>query len=162
MKGQWSVVGLQSPEAPTQSCSSLAALLEFESRPHGVTSRHCNHSTIEPKERVGVIETPSSLWKSDIMSRYTKPAYKKTHFVRLTDWLPYRRWGCPVNSGPRGTGENRTLIKRFSVVHLDHIGNRSIKKLRSPTLVRGGTFGHLQHPLNFISFANIQTFSLSR
>ena len=162
MKGQWSVVGLQSPEAPTQSCSSLAALLEFESRPHGVTSRHCNHSTIEPKERVGVVETPSSLWKSDIMSRYTTPAYKKpTSSDYRTDC--YIGGGvCPVNSGPRGTGENRTLIKRFSVVHLDHIGNRSIKKLRSPTLVRGGTFGHLQHPLNFISFANIQTFSLSR
>ena len=114
----WSVVGLQSPEAPTQSCSSLAAPTGFEPVSHGVTSRHCSHSTMEPKsgwnqrpsvhrdlvvdfrqslprhqERVGVIETPSSLWKSDIMSRYTKPAYKKTHFVRLTDRLPYRRWG---------------------------------------------------------------------
>ena len=34
-------------------------------------------------ERVGVVETPSSLWKSDIMSRYTKPAYKKPHLRRI-------------------------------------------------------------------------------
>jgi len=27
----------------------LAALTGFEPVPHGVTSRHCSHSTIEPK-----------------------------------------------------------------------------------------------------------------
>ena len=101
-------MGLQSPEAPTQSCSSLAALLEFESRPHGVTSRHCNHSTIEPKsgwnqrpsvhrdlvvdfrqslprhqEQVAGIEPASSVWKTKVISHYTTPAYKKTHLRRI-------------------------------------------------------------------------------
>ena len=32
---------------------------------------------MEPKERVGVVETPSTGWKPVIMSRYTTPAYKK-------------------------------------------------------------------------------------
>lgn len=154
--------GAAVPWGTYTSYSSLAAPTGFEPVPHGVTSRHCIHSTMEPKERVGVVETPSSLWKSDIMSRYTKPAYKKTHFVRLTDWLPFRRWGCPVNSGPRGTRWIRTTDTLFFRQVLYQLSYGTIKKLRSPTLVRGGTFGHLQHPLNFISFANIQTFSLSR
>ena len=105
--------GAAVPWGTYTSYSSLAAPTGFEPVPHGVTSRHCSHSTMEPKERVGVVETPSSLWKSDIINRYTTPAYKKTHFVRLTAWLPYRRWGCPVNSGPRGVSGNRTTHLRF-------------------------------------------------
>lgn len=100
--------GAAVPWGTYASYSSLAAPTGFEPVPHGVTSRHCSHSTMEPKsgwnqrpsvhrdlvvdfrqslprhqERVGVIETPSSLWKSDIMSRYTKPAYKKPHLRRI-------------------------------------------------------------------------------
>ena len=39
------------------------------------------------------------------------------------DRLPYRRWGYPVNSGPRGTGGNRTPIACSSDKCLDQLGN---------------------------------------
>ena len=37
-------------------------------------------------------------------------------FTRLTDWLPFRKWGHPVNSGLRVSDGTRTRKRLFEVV----------------------------------------------
>ena len=134
----WSVVGLQSPEAPTQVTPLWR--LQRDSNPYhtawqagivaiqpwsqsGWNQRPSVHRDLvvdfrqslpRHQERVGVIETPSSLWKSDIMSRYTKPAYKKPHLRRINGPTAISEvGGCPVNSEPRGTRWIRTTDTRI-------------------------------------------------